>query len=178
MTQTPWQMGKGCREAEYGRERGGACVNTQCATELPGPRISPAHRLQGHSSQGEWLTPGYPLVHASECSSWTLVELPWLIPLINGCSPISQTGKRRFSSQSPYSNEVCPLESDQGMFPLCPYIVDEEAEAQRGSGPGPCSPAHPGGLTSGSEPSVFHTLMKIQNGMHSMEDRAMSQPMP
>lgn len=33
-------------------------------------------------------------------------------------------------------------------------------------------------LTSGSVPSVFHTLMKVQSGMQSMEDRAMSQPMP
>ena len=36
----------------------------------------------------------------------------------------------------------------------------------------------PGLLTSGSVPSVFHTLMQTQTGMQSMEDRAMSQPMP
>lgn len=36
----------------------------------------------------------------------------------------------------------------------------------------------PGPLTSGSVPSVFHTLMQTQTGMQSMEDRAMSQPMP
>ena len=33
-------------------------------------------------------------------------------------------------------------------------------------------------LTSGSVPSVFHTLMKTQSGMHSMDESAMSQPIP
>lgn len=36
----------------------------------------------------------------------------------------------------------------------------------------------PGLLTSGSVPSAFHTLMQTQTGMQSMEDRAISQPMP
>lgn len=73
---------------------------------------------------------------------------------------------------------------------------DEEAGTQRLPWPHSRSPAQPappcvtppaapasltpppGPLTSGSVPSVFHTLMQTQTGMQSMEDRAMSQPMP
>lgn len=42
----------------------------------------------------------------------------------------------------------------------------------------PLSPSSLEPLTSGSVPSVFHTLMQTQTRMQSMEDRAMSQPMP